>query len=108
MRYTVVGAGAIGGTVGAHMIRGGEDVLFVDQDAEHIRAISERGLTIKGFAETFTVPARAVTPGELQRTLDGPLETVILAVKAPATEAAVQSLAELLAPDGCIVSLQNG
>jgi 2-dehydropantoate 2-reductase len=36
------------------------------------------------------------------------LDTVLLAVKAPATEGAVASFAERLAPDGCVVSLQNG
>ena len=108
MQYTIVGAGAIGGTVGAYMVRGGEDVLFVDRDAEHVRAMRERGLTIRGFADTFTVPARAATPDELPALLDRPLERVILAVKAPATEGAVESFADLLAPDGCVVSLQNG
>jgi 2-dehydropantoate 2-reductase len=105
MRYTVVGAGAIGGTVGAHLVRGGESVLFVDADAAHVRAMRAQGLTVRGFSETFTVPVDAVTPDELP---PGPLETVLLAVKAPATEAAVASFAEQLAPDGCIVSLQNG
>ena len=47
MHYTVFGSGAIGGTVGAHMVRGGESVLFVDRDAEHVRAMQERGLTIR-------------------------------------------------------------
>jgi 2-dehydropantoate 2-reductase len=104
MRYTVVGAGAIGGTVGAHMVRGGESVLFVDREDEHVRAMRERGLTIRGFAETFTVPVEAVTPDELPPRLD----TVLLACKAPATESAVSSFADRLAPDGCVVSLQNG
>jgi 2-dehydropantoate 2-reductase len=104
MRYTVFGAGAIGGTVGAHMVRGGESVLFVDRDVEHVRAMQQRGLTIRGFAETFTVPVKAVTPDELPDRL----ETVLLACKAPATEAAVRSFADRLAPDGCVVSLQNG
>src|SRR5205823_6769910 len=36
------------------------------------------------------------------------LETVLLACKAPATEAAVRSFVDRLAPDGCVVSLQNG
>ena len=108
MQYTIVGAGAIGGTVGAHMVRGGEDVVFVDRDAEHVRAMRERGLTIRGFAETFTVPTRAATPVELPGMLDAPLEAVLLAVKSPATEAAESSFADLLAPDGCVVSLQNG
>jgi 2-dehydropantoate 2-reductase len=104
VRYTVVGAGAIGGTLGAHMIRGGEDVVFVDRDAEHVRAMNERGLTIRGFAETFTVPARAYAPGDQP----GPLEAVLLAVKAQHTEEAVRALADRLAPDGFVVSLQNG
>jgi 2-dehydropantoate 2-reductase len=104
MRYTVFGAGAIGATVGAHMVRGGESVLFVDREIEHVRAMQERGLTIRGFDETFTVPVEAVTPDNLPDRL----ETVLLACKAPATEAAVQSFADRLAPDGCVVSLQNG
>src|SRR5579859_173015 len=104
MQYTVFGAGAIGGTVGAHMVRGGERVLFVDREVEHVRAMRAHGLTIRGFDETFTVQVTAVTPDELP----DQLETVLLACKAPATEAAVQSFADRLAPDGCVVSLQNG
>jgi 2-dehydropantoate 2-reductase len=104
MRYTVFGAGAIGGTVGAHMVRGGESVLFVDKDVDHVQAMQTRGLTIRGFSETFTVRVDATTPDRLPDRL----ETVLLAVKAPATEEAVQSFAERLAPDGCVVSLQNG
>jgi 2-dehydropantoate 2-reductase len=104
VQYTVFGAGAIGGTVGAHMVRGGETVLFVDKDVEHVRAMQQRGLTIRGFAETFTVPVEATTPDRLPARL----ETVLLACKAPATEDAVTSFANRLAPDGCVVSLQNG
>ena len=104
MHYTVFGAGAIGGTVGAHMVRGGESVLFVDRDADHVRAMQQHGLTIRGFGETFSVPVQATTPDALPDRL----ERVLLATKAPATEAAVQSFADRLAPDGCVVSLQNG
>ena len=104
MRYTVFGAGAIGGTVGAHMVRGGESVLFVDSDVDHVRAMQHRGLTIRGFAETFTVPVEATTPDALPNSL----ESVLLSVKAPATEDAVRSFTDRLAPEGCVVSLQNG
>src|SRR5579859_2611546 len=104
MRYTVFGAGAIGGTVGAHMVRGGESVLFVDKDVDHVRAMQSRGLTIRGFAETFTVPVEATPPDQLPASL----ETVLLACKAPATEDAVRSFADRLSADGCVVSLQNG
>jgi len=104
MPYTVFGAGAIGGTVGAHLVRGGESVLFVDQDRDHVQAMQSHGLTIRGSAETFTVPVQATTPDALPDQLD----TVFLAVKAPATDAAVRTFADRLAPDGCVVSLQNG
>jgi 2-dehydropantoate 2-reductase len=104
MPYTVFGAGAIGGTVGAHMVRGGEQVLFVDRDVDHVHAMHERGLTIRGFDETFTVAVEATTPDALPDRL----ETVLLACKAPATEEAVNSFVDRLAPDGCVVSLQNG
>jgi 2-dehydropantoate 2-reductase len=104
MPYTVFGAGAIGGTVGAHLVRGGESVLFVDQDRDHVQAMQSHGLTIRGFAETFTVPVQATTSDALPAQLD----TVLLAVKAPATEGAVRAFADRLGADGCVVSLQNG
>jgi 2-dehydropantoate 2-reductase len=102
--YTVFGAGAIGGTVGAHLVRGGESVVLVDADVEHVRAMQSRGLTIRGFAETFTVRVEATTP----ESLPDVLECVLLAVKAPATERAVSSFVERLAPDRYVVSLQDG
>ncbi len=103
-RYTVVGAGAIGGTIGAYMVRGGLDVLFVDVAAEHVAAINRQGLTIRGYQETFTVPAQAVTPDQMPDQLGA----VILAVKAPATRAAMAAIAPRLAPEGFVVSAQNG
>jgi 2-dehydropantoate 2-reductase len=104
MRYTIVGAGAIGGTLGAYMARGGEDVLFVDVVADHVAAINAQGLTIKGYGETFTVHAPAIAAGALPDNL----ACVILAVKAPATAAAMELIAPRLAPDGVVVSAQNG
>jgi 2-dehydropantoate 2-reductase len=50
------------------------------------------------------VPARAIHP----RDLEGPLHTVIIAVKALHTETAARQMLPYLAEDGYIVSLQNG
>ena len=44
--YVVVGAAAIGGTVGAKLARDGHSVLFCDADPEHVAAINARGLAI--------------------------------------------------------------
>lgn len=104
MRFTIVGAGAIGGTLGAYMVRGGEDVELVDVVEPHVRKMAADGLTIRAFDETFTVPVRARTLAELT----GPLDVVLLAVKAQHTREAIEALAPLLAADGCVVSVQNG
>jgi len=104
MTLTIVGAGAIGGTVGAYLARAGEPVTLVDRDAAHVAAMRERGLTIQGFTETFTVPVDARGPDELT----GPLDTVLLAVKAQHTAEAVRAIEPLLTPASAVVSLQNG
>ena len=104
MQVTVVGAGAIGGTVGAHLARVGHTVTFCDTAEEHVAAMNERGLTIRSWAEQFTVPALAIRPDDLR----GPLGLVLLAVKAQHTAQAVQTIAPLLADDGVVVSMQNG
>ena len=102
--YVVVGAGAIGGTIGARLVRDGHSVLFCDAAADHVNGINAGGLAIEGPVETFTAHAPAVMPDDLP---DG-LSTVLLAVKSQHTEDALAAIAPRLAPDGFIVSLQNG
>lgn len=98
------GAGAIGGTVGAYLVRAGENVLFVDRAGDHVAAIAKDGLQIVGPIETFQVKVPAVLPSDLT----GKFDTVFLCTKAPDTAAAVETLAPFVAEDGCVVSLQNG
>lgn len=104
MRITIVGAGAIGGTTGAYLARGGEDVLLVDAAAEHVDAINARGLKITGIRGEFTVRVPAVTPEGVA----GPLPWVFLAVKAHHTEEALKRILPHLTEGSVIVSLQNG
>ena len=100
----VWGAGAIGGTAGAHLVRAGHDVLFVDRAADHVAAMAKDGLSITGPVTEFKAPVRAATPERVQ----GRFETVLLCVKAQDTEGAARALLPYLADDGCVVSLQNG
>jgi 2-dehydropantoate 2-reductase len=104
MQLTIIGAGAIGGTIGAHLIRDGHDVLFCDADPAHVDAINRDGLTIEGPVENFTVTARAVTP----ENLPDRLEHAAIAVKSHHTAQAAELLRDRLAPDGYLVSFQNG
>jgi 2-dehydropantoate 2-reductase len=101
---TIVGVGAIGGTVGAFLSDAGYDVTLVDIDAAHVAAINERGLRITGVRGDRVFHPRAIRGDELR----GPLGVTFLCVKGHFTESAMQQLGPLLAPDGYILSLQNG
>ena len=54
MKVCVVGAGAIGGMIAAHFARAGFETGVVAR-GPHLQAIRERGLTLTGPAETFSV-----------------------------------------------------
>src|SRR5262245_18624206 len=98
------GAGAIGGTLGAYWARAGLPVLLVDIVDDHVAACRTTGLEITGPVETFKVVVPAVTPDELE----GSFQRIVLAVKAHATEPALEQLRPHLAPDGFVLSAQNG
>ena len=100
----IVGAGAMGGTIGAHLVRSGHEVVFVDRAADHVARMREAGLAITGPLAQFTVPAKASSPEDL----DGQYSRILLCVKAQDTEAATRMLAPHLTPDGFVVSVQNG
>jgi 2-dehydropantoate 2-reductase len=105
-KIAIVGCGGIGGLAGFYMARAGEPVLFVDQNADHVRAMRERGISVNGFYGPETVgPQRAVTPEEIREPLDG---LVFLACKSQHTADALKGIAPRLSADGCVVSLQNG
>ncbi len=100
----VWGAGAIGGTLGAYWARAGKDVALVDTVADHVKAINATGLKIEGPVEEFTARAPAFTPEQVT----GVYRRIVLAVKAHHTESAMRQLLPHLAPDGYVLSAQNG
>ena len=104
MKLTIIGAGAIGGTLGAHMIRAGHDVTLCDSDQDHVAAINEHGLHIEGHVNEFTVQAQAITPAQLP----GRVDRAIVAVKSLHTRAAADLLRNRLVPDGYVLTVQNG
>jgi 2-dehydropantoate 2-reductase len=97
------GSGAIGGILGAYFARAGHAVHMVDIVADHVAAM-RTGLHIDGPVEAFIQPMTADTPATLQ----GKFRRIILAVKAHHTAAALDMLRDHLAPDGFVVSAQNG
>jgi 2-dehydropantoate 2-reductase len=106
MRVAVIGAGGIGGLYGALLARAGHDVRFLAR-GKHLEAIRDRGLRVQSaqFGE-FRVPARASDqPDDLGR---GEAELVLFAVKTYDLEDAARPARELLAPNGNLLTFQNG
>ncbi|MEV6370191.1 2-dehydropantoate 2-reductase N-terminal domain-containing protein [Micromonospora musae] len=86
MRYVIIGAGAVGGTIGARLAAAGQDVTLVAR-GPHLTALRERGLTLRQPEQERTVRLPALD-GPDGRPL--PADTVlVLAVKSQDTAGAL-------------------
>ena len=104
MIFSILGSGAVGGYYGAKLVRAGHDVTFIARGA-HLAAIRERGLEIRSPAlGDFTVRARA----EEDTSLVGPVDVVIVAVKAYDNASALDMIAPMVGPNTTVLPLQNG
>jgi 2-dehydropantoate 2-reductase len=108
-KIAIMGAGAVGAYVGAHMVREGEDVVFIDPWPEHVEGM-RKGLHITGTTpeEEFTVPVRALHLTEAQQlNKEAPIDIAFVCMKSYDTAWATMLIGQYLAPGGYIVSLQN-
>ena len=89
MRFVILGAGAIGGVVGARLAQHGHDVLLIARGA-HYEAIRDRGLRLESPDETNQINIPVVAhPSDISWTGD---DVLLLATKTQDTEAALDSL----------------
>jgi 2-dehydropantoate 2-reductase len=105
VRIAVFGVGGVGGYFGGRLARGGQDVVWVAR-GETLRALRQRGLEVASPGGDFQLPPplpASADPAEL-----GPVDAVLLAVKAWQVEEAAESLPPLLAGGGFVAPLQNG
>ena len=105
-RIAILGAGAIGASIGAYLIRDGCDVTVIDQWAAHIEEMKRDGLTLTDVKETFTVPVNALHLHEVSAITD-PFEIVYLAVKAYDTRWSTYLIEPVLKLGGFILPAQN-
>jgi 2-dehydropantoate 2-reductase len=98
--FVILGAGAIGSILAAHLARAGHSVVVLAR-GDRARAVERDGLRIKGLAD-FSVPVHVITdPARLQAA-----DTLIVAMKTPGTEAALERLRHVQV--GAALSIQNG
>lgn len=105
-RIAVLGAGAIGASVGADMTRAGHDVHLIDQWPEHVEAMRSAGLAVSMPEGDITVAVKALHLCELAP-LRTPFDVVFLACKSADSLWLTQLIEPHLAPAGVLVSLQN-
>lgn len=91
MRYLIIGAGAIGGTIGALLVESGHSVVLVARGA-HLTALRETGLRFATPRGTSTLAIPAVGgPDELDLQMD---DVLLLCVKSQDTAAALAAWAD--------------
>jgi len=105
MRIVVLGAGALGGLIGARLAEGGQDVTFLEVNVARARLLSEEGLYLTEADQgERQVRLNVVT------TLEGqpPADLLFVAVKSYQTEGAVRAGLPVLGAKTWILSTQNG
>jgi len=105
MKIAIIGAGAIGGLVGAKLALAGEDVTFIVRGA-NLDAISRNGIKLVS-AEGEEQVARNVKATDRYDEA-GPQDIVVLAMKAHQVEAVASDVPKLFGPDTVVVTMQNG
>jgi 2-dehydropantoate 2-reductase len=104
MRFAILGSGAVGGYFGAKLAKSGQQVTFIARGA-HLEAIRSNGLEIRSAKlGDFTVRAAA----ESVTSEVGPVDVVIVAVKAYDNATALPMLKPMIADTTVVLTLQNG
>ena len=105
MKIAIIGAGAIGGLVGAKLALAGEDVTFIVR-GKNLDAIATNGFKLIG-ADGVEQVARNVKATD-RYDQAGPQDIVILAMKAHQVEAVANDVPKLFGPETVVVTMQNG
>lgn len=104
MRVAVIGAGGVGGFFGGRLARAGADITFIVRGAT-LEALTTRGLWIDSVHGDFHI-------NDVQATDDpstvGPVDVVLMAVKAWQLAEAARTIGPLIGPDTMVVPLENG
>jgi 2-dehydropantoate 2-reductase len=107
MKVCIVGAGAIGGFIGARLAKAGQCEVSAIARGATLEALRRHGWRLEQGGELIQAPARASDlPGTLG-TL-GAQDLVVVAVKGTAMSAIAPVVAELIGPQTLVLQAMNG
>lgn len=104
----VLGAGSVGGYVGARLTLAGEDVSLIDSWPEHVDYMKREGLHISDSRGAYQVPVHAMHVCEVQTLIRKPVDIALVCSNSYDTEWMATLIRQYLAPEGYLVSVQNG
>ena len=107
-RIVFIGAGAMGAYIGGRVAQAGHDVTLVDGWREHVEAIRRDGIRLRDTEGESSVRVPALHFDDIAELARAPVDIAFIAVKSYDTEEASRRVRPYLAPDGFLVSLQNG
>ena len=103
MRTAIYGAGSLGTILGAFINKAGEPVELINRNKAHVEALNAVGAKVVGTMQ-FTQKVTAYTPDRMS----GQYDIIFLMTKQQNNKEVVQMLKGYLAPDGVLVTFQNG
>src|ERR1700674_2529127 len=103
MTIAIVGAGAIGGFLGAHLARSGQDVILIAR-GPHLAAMQSRGVTVRHGDDEFTAHPECTDDIKAIRRA----EVVFLTLKTHSIPKIAEAIGSSLADGSCVVGAQNG
>jgi len=104
MKICIVGAGAIGGYLGAKLALAGEQVTLIARGA-HLDTIQNKGLKLIAEGEEYLIKDVFATSDMSEV---GPQDVAILALKAHSVPAIAPAMRTLYNPETMVVTAQNG
>ena len=114
-RIAIVGAGAVGGYVGASLTDGGHDVVLIDPWAEHVNVLRRDGMNLYGMTpeERKTIPVNAMHLTDVQSLAkQQPIDIAFISMKSYDTVWATRMIAQYLAlkdeADDCLLFFRMG
>jgi 2-dehydropantoate 2-reductase len=103
MTVAVVGAGAIGGLLGAHLARSGQEVILIAR-GKHLAAMQANGVTVRSRQGEFTThPACTDDVGAI-----ADAEVVFITLKAHTIPAVAARIGGALRSEASVVGAMNG
>ena len=98
--FAIVGAGALGSILAAHLVRSGRSVTLLAR-GQRARQVQEHGLRVKGLSEIATPVEVLTDPAQLREA-----GTLIIATKTPGSEQTLEQLRHVQLDS--VLCVQNG